>query len=109
MTFDGVEVVNFERLQTYVDSAGLVPPGVTLEACAGFCEGIGDALGQTYTAPQTDKPPTIPDPSLDPGCPWYDADDPDSLDFAGVVPLGFTGLSGSTRTVTMVETMRDGG
>lgn len=94
--FGGVEVINADRLHTYVE-AGLIPEGVTVKACDGDCDGLGEALGDApYTTPAQDHPP------------WFDVADPDSLDFAGVVSLGFSGLSGSTRKTPMIETMRGG-
>jgi hypothetical protein len=96
MSFDGVEVINMERLMAYVD-AGIVPSGVAVEDCTGTCEGLGEALGdQPYTSPIQDQPP------------WFDQHNPDTVDFAGIVPLEVTGMDGSVRTVEMVNLLTRG-
>lgn len=96
LAFGDTEVVNMERLMAYV-AAGIVPAGVTVKDCTGTCDGLGEALGHgAYTSPILDEPP------------WYNADDPDTLDFAGVLPLEVTGLDGSTRTVEMVDLVTRG-
>jgi len=96
LTFDGTEVINMERLMTYVGN-GIAPNGVDVSDCTGTCEGLGEAVGDApYTAPLQDQPP------------WFDAQNPDTLDFAGVLPLEVTGLDGSTRTVEMVNLLGRG-
>lgn len=93
----GVEWVNFERLAAYAAN-GLVSPDVRLpilrESCTGLAEVLGDAT--VYRTPMQDAPP------------WLDYDEPDSYDFAGVLPLTITGLDDTTRTVELVPLLGDG-
>lgn len=98
LAFGGTEVINTERLQAYVDN-GLVPIGTTVTAHP-TCTGIQELLpGQQvpYRTPLLDQPP------------WYDAEDPDTWDFAGVLPLDITGLDGTTATVGIAESLNGGG
>ena len=50
-----------------------------------------------YTTPTLDKPE------------WYDPDDPDTWEFAGLYPLKIVGLDDDTRSATVVESAHDGG
>lgn len=102
LTYGGVEIINTERLQAYADN-GLVPVGTTVEACT-YCTGVSEALGlmeagtwTPYRTPILDRPP------------WFDEENSDTWDFAGVLPLGITGLDGSTGVVDITETIRGGG
>lgn len=97
MRYAGVEVINTERLQTYLDN-GITPPGgVTFDVPR--CEGLSEVLypGTEFTTPLGDEPP------------WYDADDSDTWDFAGVLPLSVTGLDSTTRTVSVTQTVKGDG
>jgi lysophospholipase L1-like esterase len=94
MTYGGVEIVNSARAKVYAEN-GLVPTSVALN-CG--CDSIPEAIGDDpYTSVIIDQPP------------WYDPADPYPNDFAGVIPLTVTGLSGSTRVVEVMERLGDGG
>lgn len=86
------EVINTERTAAYVRN-GLVPSAATV--LVPYCEGIAEALslGGPYTTPMQDA------------APWYDANDPDTWDFAGLIPVEVTGLDATTRTVTVTPTI----
>lgn len=96
--FGGVEVINTERLAAYVAS-GIVPPTaqVTVDVCDGLAEAAVGPSWAPYTTPLQDEPP------------WFDASDPDTADFAGVLPLDVTGLDATTRTVEVFTTVRGTG
>lgn len=98
ITYGGVEVVNTERLQAYL-SNGLMPAGasVTVDSCDGLAEAVGGPSWAPYTTPIGDEPP------------WYDGNDPDTWDFAGVYALEVTGLHDTNRTVTIDRTVRGTG
>lgn len=53
-----------------------------------------------------DEPYSLP--SLDPA-PWYDSDEAESGNFAGVLPLSVDGIEDSTRETTVFEYTSDGG
>ena len=98
MRYGGVEVINTERLMAYVEN-GLVPAGTKVAAC-GTCQGLAETLSiaetgsfEGYRSPILDKPP------------WYDPDNPDTWDFAGVLPLGVTGLDGTTAVIDTAQTL----
>lgn len=98
VSFAGQELINAARVEAYA-AAGIAPQGVEVRSCVGSCEGLAEALGEPlgYDSPLADGPP------------WFDSEHPASADFAGLVPLGITGLRGSTRTVEVVERAGDGG
>ena len=97
LTFAGNEVVNVARTYAYID-AGYAPPGVTVNRCI-ECDTLPEAIndGKPYVSPIIDE------------APWFDENNPDTWDFAGLIPLEITGLSGSTRTAEVTENARDGG
>ena len=97
LRYGGTEVINTERLKAYVDN-GIAPAGgVTFDI--GYCEGLSEVLypDGTFTTPLGDEPP------------WYDAEDPDTWDFAGLLPIEVTGLDSTTRTVDVVQTVKGNG
>lgn len=96
--FAGIEVINTERLQTYVAN-GIAPKDGTRITVEDVCEGISGVLYPSgdFTTPLQDEPP------------WYDANDPDTWDFAGILPIEVTGLDDTTRTVQMTQTLKGNG
>lgn len=96
MEYGGETVANIAATVAYVE-AGYTPDGFIVEDCTGTCEDFSLLFG-------VDKYRT---PALD-GAPWYDPEDPDTADFAGVVITGTSGLDDSTRTVEMTDTVTAG-
>lgn len=98
LRYGGTEVVNLERLAAYLDN-GLAPLGarIDVEGCDGLSEVIYSPGWVPYRTPIQDEPP------------WYDVEDPDTWDFAGVLPLEVTGLDATTRTVDFTQTLRGDG
>lgn len=96
MRFGGVEVVNVARAAAYA-KAGCVPDDFDVDPQVP-CEGLADALGHAaYTMPALDA------------APWFDAGNPDTHWFGGVIPLEVGGLDGSTRKAEVGERLGDGG
>lgn len=96
LRFGGVEVINAARALAYAE-AGCVPAGFDVEAPFP-CDGLGEAVGDgPYRMPALDD------------APWYDQGDPATWQFGGVIPLGITGLDGTTRTAGVNERLGDGG
>lgn len=96
LRFGGLEVINAARTLAYV-KAGCVPAGFEVEVPIP-CDGLGEALGDgPYRMPALDD------------APWYDAGDPATWQFGGVIPLEITGLDGTTRTAGVNERLGDGG
>lgn len=95
LRFDSVEVINVARTMAYI-AAGLAPPGVEFTAPVAH-DGLGDALGEAYRTPVLDE------------APWYDESRPETHGFAGVLPIGVTGLDGTTAAREVVENIDDGG
>lgn len=91
------EVANNHRVSSYVKN-GLKPTGVVI----GDCGDCGDLPFVTAGVQEYETP------ALD-DAPWYTPEDPDSADFAGVFIRDVTGLEGSTTTVTVEESIGDGG
>lgn len=90
--FNGVELVNLSRTAQLADVLGLgtvwqIPENV---------EWIQDALGGLEYDVIAEAP-------------WYDSGYPASSEFAGVVPLSFTGLDDSTLVSSPLEYITDGG
>ena len=97
LAFGGQEVLNAERTAVYVAN-GHGPDGLEVNACVGDCEDFHQAISDPpYTSPIIDQPP------------WFDASNPDSYDFAGLIPLDITGTDGSTRVREVVPRLGDGG
>ena len=103
MTYDGwfrlggAEVVNNERLAAYLDH-GITPLGAVINVET--CEGLAAAMvedWQPYRTPLQDE------------APWYDVDDPDTWDFAGVLVTEVTGLDDSTRSLDVTTTLDGSG
>lgn len=87
-----IELVNAARVKAYTDN---LAPTIGLRGCDD-CDGLDEALGETYTTPQADN------------APWYDPTDPETADFYGVYPLAFEGIDDSTRTIESAELTGDG-
>jgi len=91
----GEELWNAERTATYV-AANL--PTIELSGCED-CITLADALGD---------PPYKNNP-VDDDAPWISAEDPDLALFYGFYPLSVSGMTDSTATVTVTESIGDGG
>lgn len=89
----GVEVVNDERLATYLDN-GIAP--LDAQVNVEPCEGLSEVLSTDWSPFRT--------PMQD-EAPWYDEDDPDTWDFAGLLVTELTGLDDTTRTLEMATTL----
>lgn len=87
-----IELVNAARVKAYTDN---LAPSLGLRGCDD-CEGLDEALGETYVDPVTDN------------APWYDPTDPATADFYGVYPLAFEGIDDSTRSIESAELSGDG-
>lgn len=87
-----IELVNASRVQAYTNN---LAPAIGLRGCDD-CEGLDEALGETYIDPVTDN------------APWYDPTDPETGDFYGIYPLAFEGIDDSTRTIESAELSGDG-
>jgi hypothetical protein len=87
-----LELVNAARVKAYTDN---LAPAIGLRGCDD-CEGLDEALGETYTNPTDDF------------APWYDPTDPATADFYGVYPLAFDGIDDSTRSIESAELIGDG-
>lgn len=97
MTFAGDEVINVARTKAYV-AAGYAPAGAEINVCDD-CDSLLEMIGEDgpYSSPLIDD------------APWFETSNPDSWDFAGIIPLEITGTSGSTRTAATTELTTDGG
>lgn len=96
MQLAGNEVINAARTMAYVNT-GYIPAGVNVMDCLG-CDSLAEMLGdKKYESPMIDE------------APWFESGNPDTWDFAGVLPLEITGLNGSTRRATVTEMVSDGG
>ena len=87
-----LELVNAARVKAYTDN---LAPSIGLRGCDD-CEGLDNALGETYTNPTDDN------------APWYDPTDPATAGFYGVYPLAFEGIDDSTRSIESAELTGDG-
>lgn len=97
LAFGGVEVINADRLSTYARN-GVGPDAAEVEPCDGGCTDLAEVLGDApYRTPLLDLPP------------WFTGTTPEGQDFAGLMVLDLTGVDGSTRTVPIIESLRDGG
>lgn len=96
MQLGGNEVINAARTMAYVNT-GYIPAGVNVADCLS-CDALAEMLGdKKYESPMLDE------------APWFESGNPDTWDFAGVLPLEVTGLNGSTRRATVTEMVSDGG
>lgn len=95
MSLGGLELWNAERTRAYV-AANL--PSIELLGCQ-ECSTLDDALGD----------PTYKNNPVDDNAPWVSADDADLNLFYGFYPIGISGLTDSTNTVTVTESIGDGG
>jgi hypothetical protein len=95
MMLGGEELWNAERTATYV-AANL--PTIELSGCED-CATLADALGD---------PPYKNNP-VDDDAPWISAEDPDLALFYGFYPLSVSGMTDSTATVTVTESIGEGG
>lgn len=93
----GQEVANNERLAAYLAN-GIAPldAEVTVESCDGLAAALVDSW-EPYRTPLQDE------------APWYDPDDPDTWDFAGILVTEATGLDDSTRTLDVITTLDGAG
>lgn len=92
--YDGNEIINASRTESYIRSAGLTWFRPVFE---------NDALpymlghGLRYVTPLKDN------------APWVDPTRIESLDFYGIYPLDVTGIEDSTRTAQVIESIGEGG
>lgn len=93
-TYDGNELINVERTETYCRNAG-ASWFLPVYKSKGLSKLLGD--GTTYQTPQQDN------------APWVDTDDPNTYDFYGTYPLDVSGVEDSSRTSVVVESIGDGG
>lgn len=92
--YDGNEIINVSRLESYVRSAGHdwfrpVYENEVLPFMLGH--------GSRYISPLMDD------------APWTDPDIPESFDFYGLYPLDVTGIEDSSRSSSVVESLGEGG
>lgn len=90
LDFAGTEIINSARATAYARGAGLP---VQCSECTTLHLALGD---DPYTAPNVDT------------APWYDASQPESGQFLGVMGMGVAGISASTVTRTPVALVGDG-
>lgn len=92
-TYDGTEIINTARTIAYARDgrAGWLVDDTNVDEVAAL---FGDA---PYDSVLQDEPP------------WYDPDDPNTWQFYGVYLLDVTGLEDSTRSVSITESVQDGG
>jgi len=95
MMLGGEELWNAERTRAYV-TANL--PSIELMGCE-ECSTLATALGD---APYKNNP-------TDDNAPWISAEDPDLALFYGFYPLEISGMTDSSATVTVTESIGDGG
>lgn len=88
---DGTEIINVARTEAYAGDLSWFRPVYQPTDLRVVLE------DPTYTDPATDD------------APWYDPFYPESADFLGVYPLDVTGVSDSTQTGTIVESLGRGG
>lgn len=90
--YNGVELVNLSRTAQLAGALGIDSVWVSPSRV----QWIEDALGGVdYDVVTT--------------APWYDASYPASAEFAGIVPLGFSGLDDSTSEAAVTEYVTNGG
>lgn len=92
MQFNGIELVNVSRTVQLAQAMGIS----TVRVPASKVAWIGPALGET------DYDDIIE-------APWYDSNRPETGEFAGFIPLDFTGLDESTQASAPIEFITDGG
>ncbi|MET8609832.1 hypothetical protein [Streptomyces misionensis] len=80
MEYGGVELVNHARLNTYLETVGSPLTGWSGCGCPTFGADVLEEL-----------PYTTPDDPASPA-PWYDADVPESAEFAGLMVLDVAGM-----------------
>lgn len=92
--YDGNEIINVQRTETYMRNAGMrwFRPQFKNDALAYM---LGQGL--EYSSPFLDD------------APWADPDWAPSYDFYGVYPLDITGIEDSSRTSAVVESLGNGG
>ena len=90
--FDGTEVINATRTETYARNLGF-----TALRPAYRNDALPLMLGETYGSPLGDD------------APWLDPDQWESQEFLGAYPLDVVGLEDSTVTASVVESVLDGG
>lgn len=94
MSLGGTEIVNASRTLAYLRT---VAPGLKMTGC-GECADLGRVLGDgEYASPLVDQPD------------WFDAENPDTWNFAGFYPLSVVGLDDSTRVAPVLDSLADGG
>lgn len=92
LEYNGIEVVNLSRTAQLAEALGIDTVWNTPESVAWIQTALG---GVGYNDISE--------------APWYDPGYPASSEFAGIVPLAFTGLDDSTMESTPVEYITDGG
>lgn len=90
--FGGVEIINAERFETYVEHAGAPWFRPTYRTDA-----ISRLTDEVYVNPVVDS------------VPWGEPDDPSTYRFWGVFPLNVTGIEDSSRTASITQNVGDGG
>lgn len=91
--YDGTEIINAERTETYALGLSWFTPVYNTYEVADMA-----GLERTgYISPEEDQ------------APWFDPDEPGSYTFYGAYPLDVTGIEGSSRGSTPFESVRDGG
>ncbi|MFE0545218.1 hypothetical protein [Streptomyces sp. NPDC058891] len=95
LTVGGVEVANHARLNTYLQTVG--SPLDSTSICS--CETLtAEVLGELpYTTPEEDE------------APWYDADVPESAEFAGLLVLSVEGLDENPVKRSVTNSVAGGG
>lgn len=96
LTLGGVEIANSHRAMTYID-AGVCPSGLTVTFDDTWKHTARYLGHQDYRLPKLDRPP------------WFDANDRDSDDFAGVWPMQVEGLDTATLERDVMQGLGDGG
>lgn len=92
VSFDETELFNLSRTVQLAESLGIDSVWITPESVAWIETELGGVDYDDITE-----------------APWYDDGYPASAEFAGLIPLSFTGLDDSTRQSSPVEYITDGG
>jgi len=88
--FDGTEIINVERTETYVADMPWFKRTYGTDA-------LETVFNTSYNTPLVDD------------APWTDPDRMESYDFYGVYPLAVEGIENSTRESNVIQYIRDGG
>lgn len=93
-SYDGTEIINTQRTEQYAARAGL---GWFVAAYGNTVLGYMLGDGHSYRSAQLDD------------APWFDPDNPDSMDYLGFYPIDVAGIEDSTREATVTENTTAGG